>query len=90
MSKNDQFRLGTRLRFASDFERKDGDGLTVEERDGYGVVDLYATWVPEFAQSLRFDLGVENLFEENYERVFEGVSEPGRNFKIAASYQFGN
>ena len=40
-------------------------------------------------ENLRFDLGIENLFEEDYERVFEGVSEPGRNFKIAASYQFG-
>jgi hypothetical protein len=31
----------------------------------------------------------DNVFEEEYERVFEGVYEPGRNFKIAASYQFG-
>ena len=31
----------------------------------------------------------ENVFDEDYERIFEGVSEPARNFKIAASYQFG-
>ena len=31
----------------------------------------------------------DDVSEEDYERVFEGVSEPGRNFKIAASWQFG-
>ncbi|MAP96639.1 MAG: TonB-dependent receptor [Ponticaulis sp.] len=82
-------RVGTRFRFASEFERYDETGSVAEERDGYSVVDLFASWAPGFYENLRFDLGIENLFEEDYERVFEGVSEPGRNFKIAASYQFG-
>ena len=82
-------RVGSRFRFASDYERQDGTGTIVEERDGYSVVDLYASWSPEFASNLRFDAGIENLFDEDYERVYEGVSEPARNFKIAASYQFG-
>jgi hemoglobin/transferrin/lactoferrin receptor protein len=86
-------RIGTRVQVAGGFERRDSDGagglVIVEERDGYGVLDLYATWSPEFARGLRFDFGVENVFEEDYERVFEGVSEPGRNLKIAATYQFG-
>ena len=82
-------KVSTRFRFASDFERQDGSGAIVEERDGYQVVDLFASWSPDFNESLRFDFGVENLFEEDYERVFEGVSEPGRNIKFAASYQFG-
>lgn len=86
-------RIGTRVQFAGDFERQDVDGtgqrVIVEEREGYAVLDLYGTWSPDFAAGLRFDIGIENVFEEDYERVFEGVSEPGRNFKIAASYQFG-
>jgi hemoglobin/transferrin/lactoferrin receptor protein len=87
-------RIGTRVQYASEYERRGADGMgdlvIVEERDSYAVLDLYATWSPDFARGVRFDLGVENVFEEDYERVFAGVSEPGRNFKIAASYQFGN
>ncbi|MCI4646476.1 MAG: TonB-dependent hemoglobin/transferrin/lactoferrin family receptor [Hyphomonadaceae bacterium] len=86
-------RFGTRIQHASEFERRESDGAggftVAEQRDDYVVVDLYATWAPEFAHGLRFDLGVDNVFEEEYERVFEGVYEPGRNFKIAATYQFG-
>ena len=87
-------RFGTRIQIAGEFERQalNSDGvLTVtEERDGYTALDLYASWSPGFAEGLRFDVGVENVFEEDYERVFAGVSEPGRNFKIAASYQLGS
>lgn len=86
-------RFGTRIQHASDFQRYDSDGAGIftlaEERDGYVVLDLYATWAPDFAEGLRFDIGVDNVFDEDYERVFEGVFEPGRNYKIAATYQFG-
>lgn len=59
-----------------------------EERDGYGVVDVYATWRPRIAeQRLRFDLGIDNVTDKNYERVYQGVSEPGRNYKLAVSWQ---
>jgi len=87
-------RFGTRLQVADDFQRRTADGAgafsITEERDGYTVLDLYASWNPAFAPDLRIDAGIDNVFDEDYERVFEGVSEPGRNFKIAASYQFGN
>ncbi len=86
-------RLGTRLQLAGDFERRavDASGMlaVVETRDGYAVLDLYATWRPDFADGLRIDVGIDNVFEEDYERVFEGVSQPGRNLKVAASWQFG-
>ena len=86
-------RLGTRIQHAADFEQRVSDGaggFTIQdERDSYTVVDLYATWRPEQIDGLRLDLGVENIFDENYERVFQGVSQPGTNFKIAASWQFG-
>jgi len=87
-------RFGTRIQIADDFQRRTADGAgafsITEERDGYTVLDLYASWNPAFAPDLRIDAGIDNVFDEDYERVFEGVSEPGRNFKIAASYQFGN
>jgi hemoglobin/transferrin/lactoferrin receptor protein len=85
-------RLGARIQHAADFERRtlSGGVLTVTERRGaYTVLDLYASWRPAFAPPLRLDAGIDNVFDENYERVFQGVSEPGRNFKIAASWQFG-
>ena len=85
--------LGARIQHASDFEQRVSDGMggfTVQdERDGYAVLDLYATYRPDFIDGLRLDLGVDNVFDEDYERVFAGVAEPGTNFKIAASWQFG-
>ncbi len=85
--------FGTRIQIADDFEQRTADGMggfTISDtRDGYTVVDLYASWTPDFGNGLRFDVGIDNVFDEDYERVFEGVSEPAQNFKIAASWQFG-
>ena len=82
-------RIGARVQIADDFERTDGTGAVAESRDGYSVVDLYASWQPEAADGVRLDFGIDNLFGEDYERVFQGVSEPGQSFKISASYQWG-
>lgn len=85
--------VGARVQHASDFEQRVSDGMggftLQDERDGYVVVDFYATWRPDLVDGLRLDVGVDNVFDEDYERVFAGVSEPGTNFKIAASWQFG-
>lgn len=87
-------RFGTRIQHAASFEQRVSDGAggfeIQDARDSYTVVDLYATWRPEFSDGLRFDIGVDNVFDEDYDRVFEGVSEPGTNFKIAAAWQFGH
>ncbi|ADM10772.1 TonB-dependent haemoglobin/transferrin/lactoferrin receptor [Parvularcula bermudensis HTCC2503] len=82
--------FGTRLQVADEFTRRDlvdGELEIAEERDGYTVLDLYATWVPPFADSFRVDLGVDNVTEEDFERVFEDVSEPGRNYKASIAYR---
>ena len=86
--------FGARLQIASDFERRDFDTtsqsfIISETRDGYGLIDLYATWKPEFIEGVRFDVGVDNALGTDYERVYEGVSEPGRNYKAAVSFQKG-
>jgi len=83
-------RFGTRLQIADDFQRRDvvnGALEVVEERDSYTVVDLYASWVPPFAEDFRVDIGVDNVGDEDFDRVFEGVSEPGRNYKASVAYR---
>jgi len=80
-------RLGVRGIIAEDFD--DVDSPT-ERRDGYGVMDLYAVWEPQGTlEGLRVDLGVDNVFDEDYEVVAAGVSQPGRDYKITVSYGFG-
>jgi len=87
---------GARLQLVSNFDREAFDratqSLVVEEsRDDYGVLDLYTSWRPEFAQgagvAVGLDLGIDNVFDTDYDRVFAGVSEPGRNYKAALSLQ---
>jgi hemoglobin/transferrin/lactoferrin receptor protein len=70
---------GGRVRFAGAFDQ----GATpAEDRGGFAVLDLSAGWRPGFARDVRVDVGVENVFDRDYERVFAGVSEPGRTFRI--------
>lgn len=89
----DRLRLGGRLQHAAEFERRQanlGGGFTiVEQRDSYVVLDLFGTWRPAFADDrLALNVGVDNVLDEDYERVFEGVSQPGRNYKLVLSWQF--
>jgi len=78
-------RLGARLEVADRFDKVDDPA---DARAGYTVVDLYAVWTPSAGplKGLRIDLGVDNVADTSYERVFAGVVAPGRNFKAAASW----
>lgn len=78
--------LGGRLGFAGEFDKTTDPNA---ERDGYAVLDLYAGWRPFADQDVRIDFGVENVFEEDYERVFAGVSEPGRSVRIDLTWTGG-
>ena len=78
--------LGGRLGFAGEFDKTTD---AAEERDSYAVLDLYAGWRPFSDKDVRIDLGVENVFEEDYERVFAGVSEPGRSVRIDLTWTGG-
>ncbi|MBA4802716.1 MAG: TonB-dependent receptor, partial [Euryhalocaulis sp.] len=60
-----------------------------EIRPGYVVGDLYASWAPEALGGVRIDAGVDNVLDHDYDRVFAGVSEPGRNARIAFTYTKG-
>lgn len=81
-------RLGGRVTTAGRFEKVNDPTLV---RDGYTVTDLYAVWQPEDGPlaGLRVDLGVDNLTDTDYQIVAAGVSEPGRNYKVAVSWRSG-
>jgi hemoglobin/transferrin/lactoferrin receptor protein len=39
-----------------------------QQTAGYGLLDLYATWTPPFAQWARLDVGIDNVFDQAYRR----------------------
>lgn len=82
----DGARAGFRAEFADEFDKVND---SAEVRDGYTVLDLYAVWEPQAGPlaGFRLDLGIDNLADEDYERVFAGTSEPGRNYKVAISWR---
>lgn len=79
-------RVGARLTLAEDFNEVNEP---TDARDSYAVGDIYAVWQPKFAglEGLRLDLGVDNVTDTDYEVVFAGVSQPGRNYKATISWQ---
>lgn len=78
-------RFGTRVTLADDFTKVNpGEGT----RDAYTTVGVYAVLEPgegEF-KGFRLDLGVDNIFDADYEVVAAGVSEPGVNYKAAVTW----
>ncbi|BDG70417.1 TonB-dependent receptor [Roseomonas fluvialis] len=65
-----------------------------QETPGYGLLDIYASWRPTFAPNLRFDVGVDNLFDQAYRRSTWNSSPPppfyetGRNIRGAVTLTF--
>lgn len=81
-------RGGTRLTFAAEFDEVNDP---VEVRDSFVTADIYAVWEPVsgLLEGLRLDVGVDNVTDTDFEVVFAGVSQPGRNFKTAISWTQG-
>ncbi len=81
-------RLGGRVMIADDF---DAVNDASQARDDYTVGDLYLVWEPTIGDldGLRVDLGIDNIADADYEVVAAGVSQPGRNFKVAVSWRRG-
>ncbi len=77
--------LGMRGIFAGHFDEVSDPA---NERDSYETYDIYAAWAPSDGplEGLRVDLGVDNVFDEEYSRVFTDALEQGRNWKAAVSY----
>lgn len=77
-------RIGTRATFAA---RHDKVNDVAEERPSYKTVDLFLVWQPKGdLEGLRLDVGVDNLFDAEVERVFAGVVDAGRNMKARISW----
>ncbi len=89
--------LNARLTFAGSFSKNYNpvsNDPPNEARGSYTLLDLYATWAPQeilggALKGLRIDFGVDNVTDENYEPYISGVSAPGRNVKLLASYTLG-
>lgn len=81
-------RIGSRLTVADEFTEVNE---IVDERDGYVVGDIYAVWEPTFGklEGVRLDLGIDNVADTDFEVVNAGVSQPGRNYKVALSWSKG-
>ncbi len=77
--------VGWRVIAAAEFDEVNDP---TEERDSYVVNDIYFAWAPSDGplEGLRIDLGIDNIFDEAYDRVFTDATEPGRDFKAYVSY----
>ncbi|MEL7488859.1 MAG: TonB-dependent receptor, partial [Pseudomonadota bacterium] len=81
-------RAGARVTFAEDFDEVNDP---LDARDGFIVGDIYAVWEPpvKALEGVRIDLGIDNIGDTDFEVVFAGVSQPGRNYKAAISWTKG-
>ena len=84
--------VGLKLGMAKDFDGIEFSTTTNsfnvnDRRSGYVLLDFYTSWSPRMLEGIRFDLAIDNVFDKNYERIFQGVSEPGINVKTTLSYE---
>jgi hemoglobin/transferrin/lactoferrin receptor protein len=77
--------IGWKTTFADEHDKVNDASAA---RDGYGVHDLYYQWQPEQHDNVVVNLGVDNVFDKNYSRVFANSPEPGRNYRIQVSYKW--
>ena len=79
--------VGGRAKFVADQNRVPAG---VPKTDGYALFDLFLTWQPLDGplRGARFDVGVDNIFDKRYRDNLTPNLDPGRNFKVAASFQF--
>jgi len=56
--------------------------------DGYHIVNLFASWVPDEGPlaGFRVDAGIENVVDNEYERYLAFEEAPGRDYRLAVSY----
>jgi hemoglobin/transferrin/lactoferrin receptor protein len=83
--------VGARILAAAEQNRRPAG---VPDAPGYAVLDLFASWIPPFADAVRLDLVIDNVFDTNYVRAnwYSGPSTPfgelGRNVRGAVRVSF--
>ncbi|MEM9576548.1 MAG: TonB-dependent hemoglobin/transferrin/lactoferrin family receptor [Pseudomonadota bacterium] len=79
--------VGARATFAASQDRVPENGT---ESDSYQVLDLYVSWQPASGrfQNVRINFGIDNVTDEEYQIYPNGLSQPGRTFKIASTFRF--
>lgn len=77
--------IGLKSTYAAEHDKVNEDEA---KRDGYAVHDVYLQINPKGFSDLTVNLGVDNLFNKEYERVFAGSIEPARNYKANISYKW--
>lgn len=75
--------LGWRSRFVA-AQNRVPDGVTPSA--SYDLHDIWLRWRP--VTQLTLDVGVDNLFDEDYQPYLSSLTAPGRNIKATVSYQF--
>jgi hemoglobin/transferrin/lactoferrin receptor protein len=78
--------LGGRITAVRDQDRVPEDGT---ETPGYTLFDLFLSWHPQVPdESLRIDLGADNLTDRTYRNHLSALNSPGRNLRLQATYRF--
>lgn len=97
---NSTFTVGWNGRFLEDVTVGTGFDPSIQYRKpGYGIQDVFATWLPMGADKLRVTLGVYNLLDQNYydqgtysyHPVFArniGYAAPGRDVRLSLNWKF--
>ena len=86
--------VGGRWLVVAEQNRNPNVAGVAQQTAGYGLLDLYATWTPPFAQWARLDVGIDNVFDHAYRRSNWNSDPPppfyetGRNIRGAIRISF--
>jgi len=86
--------VGGRLTLAAEQDRAPNLPGVAQRTAGYGLLDLFGSWQPEFAPNFRLSLAVNNVFDTTYRRANWNSNpappffETGRNARVNLRYTF--
>lgn len=91
--------MGWNGRFVQDVEYTPAGATAPARKAGYGVNDIYLSWLPMGQDTVRVGFGVRNLFNQFYydqasygfssdRGMFLGYPDPGRNVWVNVAWRF--
>ena len=88
---NQSLLIGWRAHFhkkQTKIPRKQTTRHPIKKTPGYGVHDLYCTYLPssQTFKNLKLHFGIDNIFNKKYRKHLSFVEEMERNYKITLSY----